>query len=137
VLITETGYLSDGTEVIVSHNAFDMGKLADAFDGNPASVIRSEEANPMHFNIQFPAPRSYQSLTLRIGGNPTQLEVQFIPADGSPAVNFSQDYPVSGDYRNITFTLDEAIPLSEVRISVTNTENGEPDHVHLWEITLK
>jgi 4-amino-4-deoxy-L-arabinose transferase-like glycosyltransferase len=137
VLITEAGYLGDGTEVIVSHNAFDMGKLADAFDGNPASVIRSEEANPMHFNMQFPTPRSYQSLTLRIGGNPTRLEVQFIPADGRPVINFSQDYPVSGDYRDITFTLDKAIPLSEVRISVTNTESGEPDHVHLWEITLK
>jgi 4-amino-4-deoxy-L-arabinose transferase-like glycosyltransferase len=137
LLITESGYIGDGAEVIVSHNAWDMGTLADAFDGNPASVIRSEEANPMHFNMQFPSPRLYQSLTLRIGGNPTRLEVQFIPADGSAVINFSQDYPVSGDYRDITFTLDEATLLSEVRISVTNTESGEPDHVHLWEVTLK
>jgi hypothetical protein len=136
-LVTEITHLRDGTEVVVQHPELDMGKLLDAFDGNPATVIRSKEANPMNLVLQFPTQPIYSSITLRVGGNPTLLEVTVVPADGSSELKFTDTLPVSGDYRNITYTFASPIAVQEIRISIKNSESGEPDHVHLWEITLK
>jgi hypothetical protein len=135
--VTDTTYLQDGTEVIVEHPDLDMGSVKDLFDNNPASVVRSSEANPMVLQLHFPTPPTFSEITLRIGGGATALEVQVFPADGSDPINFSQILPVSGDYRNITFNFGKPIAIKEIRISIKNTESGEPDHVHIWEITLK
>lgn len=136
-LTSDIANLPDGTEVIVEHPALDMGSLRDLFDGNPASVVRSAEANPMVLVLQFPNPPSFSSLTVRIGGGATEITISVTPADGSEPINMSQVLPVAGDYRNVTFSFNKEIAIKEIRISIRNTESGEPDHVHVWEITLQ
>lgn len=136
-LTSDTTNLPDGTEVIVQHPALDMGSVSDLFDGNPASVVRSKEANPMVLVLQFPTPPSFSEMTLRIGGGATEIIVTVTPANGNEPINFKQVLPVAGDYRDVTFTFNKEIAIKEIRISLRNTESGEPDHVHLWEITLQ
>jgi len=135
----ETITLTDGTVVNVKFPMLDMGNIPDAFDGNEETLIRTLEANPMVLKLTFTSPRPISQVTLRIGGPPTTMNLLILPADGSSSMGMMKVVPqiTDGDYRNITFSLDKEILVSELTISVKNTDDKEPSHVHLWEVTLK
>lgn len=129
--------LQDGTEVAIQFPTLDMGYIQDAFDGNDLTLIRSLEANPLLLKLHFDKPYTLNQITLRIGGAPTTIKIIVTPADGSSPQGFQKVVPVSNDYRNIIFSLDNAVQISQTTISVKNTDDKEPSHVHLWEVTLK
>lgn len=129
--------LPDGTPVTLQYPKLDMGKPQDAFDGNPQTLIRTAEANPMILKLTFSKPYTLSQITLRIGGAPTTLTVDVAASGDTTPLHSVQKVPVSSDYRNIVFNFDSPISANEITITVKNTDNGEPDHVHLWEVTLK
>src|SRR5579859_2253357 len=47
----------DGQQVTVIHSQFDAGSLKDIFDGDPFTLVRGLEANPLVIELHFPAPR--------------------------------------------------------------------------------
>jgi hypothetical protein len=136
-LISGTVQLTDGTTVNIDYPALDMGNIQDAFDGSQTTLIRTSEANPLILKLEFPAPHSLSEITLRIGGNPTTMKILITPADGSPVIELDKVVPEYTDYRNITFSLGKEIAVSKITISVENTEEAEPSHVHLWEVMIK
>ncbi|MHC1740229.1 MAG: ArnT family glycosyltransferase [Anaerolineaceae bacterium] len=129
--------LPDGTKVSIEFPTLDMGQIQDAFDGNALTLIRTSEANPMILKLHFAQPYTLNQITLRIGGTPTTIDLSIFPSGSGAPLQLKRIVPVSSDYRDITFNLSQPIQTDQLIISVKNTENDEPAHVHLWEVTLK
>jgi hypothetical protein len=136
-LSTDHIVLTDGTSATIQYPKLDMGKPQDAFDGNLQTLIRTSEANPMILKLTFAKPYSLSKITLRIGGAPTIMGIDLTTSGNNIPLHFEQKVPTSSDYRNISFDLGSTVRANEITITIKNSDNGEPDHVHLWEVTLK
>ena len=136
-LIEGTIQLPDGTKASISYPMLDMGKIQDAFDGNPLTLIRGREINPLILTIQFDQPYSFSEVAMLIGSAPSTINIEVAPADGSSALEFNQALPVSNENQDIVFSLNRKVQASQVTISLMNTNDKEPSHVHLWEVTFK
>jgi hypothetical protein len=128
--------LPDGTPVQVSYSTNDMGQIKDLFDGNPASVFRTEQANPLHLQIDFPEPRSLQAITLRVGGVPTRVTAR-LSNPGQEPRELSQELSEQPAPREVTLDFGAPVLASRVEIDIQNTRDGEPAHVHAWEVTFR
>ncbi len=121
----------------VNYPMLDMGKIDDLFDGDRTSLVRTFEANPMKLEL-FPATTQVVSeITLRIGGTASTLDIMITPADGSEPIILNKVVPESNDIRDILFELQRPITISRLSISVLNTNDLEPSHVHVWEVGIE
>ena len=127
----------DGQPVQVKYPLLDMGEIAAAFDGNSDSLIRSLEANPLVLELTFPQPRTLNSVIASVGGAPTTFTVRLIPSDGSAEQTFSTQAGVALEVRQLTLDFGAPLSVAKLIIEVKNTNEGEPAHVHLWEISLR
>jgi len=128
---------SDGHRWKVSYPMLDMGKIEDLFDGDRTSLVRTFEANPMKLDITPATSLRVSEITVRIGGTASTLEIRVTPSDGSETVVLNEVVPESNDIRDILFELPKPMTVSNLSISVLNTNDLEPSHVHVWEIGVK
>ena len=136
--LKETSLISsDGTALEVRYPVLDMGEISQAFDSNDLTMIRSIEANPMRMEIHFDQPRLLNSVTFSIGGTATTFDLEIFPADGSASIKLHKEVLESNDYRDIEIALDEPVLASDLVFSILNTYDGEPSHVHLWDVAFK
>lgn len=136
-LLTASATLPDGTRATIQYPKLDMGSLPDLFDGNDNSLIRTAEANPLILKFTLDQPIDLSQVTLRIGGAPSAFSLAVTPVDGSAVLSVEQKVPTSTDYRSVTLTLGQTVATKEFTITLKNSESGEPDHVHLWEVSFK
>lgn len=132
-----TATLQDGTVIQVQYSLLDMGTIQDAFDGNNDTVIRTAEANPLVVKLIFAQPYNASQVIVRVGGGPTSAEIEANVQGDSAPVQLSQILPTASENRDVVFDLGASLPLTELTITVKNKEDGEPSHVHLWEIKLQ
>lgn len=114
-----------------------MGTIQDAFDGNNETVIRTAEANPLVVKLIFAQPYTASQVIVRVGGGPTSAEIEASVQGNSVPVQLSQVLPTASENRDVVFDLGASLQLTELTITVKNKEDGEPSHVHLWEIKLQ
>ncbi len=132
-----TATLQDGTVIQVQYSLLDMGTIQDAFDGNNETVIRTAEANPLVVKLIFAQPYTASQVIVRVGGGPTSAEIEASVQGNSVPVQLSQVLPTASENRDVVFDLGASLQLTELTITVKNKEDGEPSHVHLWEIKLQ
>jgi hypothetical protein len=131
-------WISLGDESVrVVHSRFDMGELGNGFDGNPYSLIRTQQDNPMSLDLFFPRTHAFTGFTVRVGGAPSRLTVTVYPADGDEPVVQSVEVPRSSDYRDLRLTLAEPIESDHITLEIETVGEGEPTHVHVYEIRLE
>lgn len=121
----------------VSYSMLDMGQIENLFDGDPTSLVRTFEANPMILVIEPEDTLRVSGVSVRIGGTASTLEITLTPADGSDAVILSRVVPEAKEIRNIQFELPNPMTINSVSISVLNTNDLEPAHVHVWEVSFE
>ena len=136
-ILQEAAVTLDGQPATLRYSYLDMGKPDDLFDGNLTSLIRTMEANPLHLELLFTSPRTLQGLRLQIGGTPTDATITLTPADGSAAKVFQQKAGGESAPHSMDFDFGGSINVSQMVIEVHNTNDGEPAHVHLWEVALR
>ncbi|NTU75617.1 MAG: hypothetical protein HGA86_05810 [Anaerolineaceae bacterium] len=129
--------LQDGSNAVVQYSRPDMGAIENLFDGDLASLMRSEEANPMRVSLSFDERRSVQGITVRIGGVPSQITVYLFSQDGSEPLKFEKIAKESPNPRNVTIDFGQAIDTSRLEVEILSSNDTEPAHVHVWEITLR
>ncbi len=128
--------LPDGTLIQVKFSLLDMGQIQDAFDGNNNSLIRTAEANPLVVKLVFAQPYTISQVIVRVGGGPTTASIDASVLGELIPIHMSQVLPAASENRDVIFDLGASLQLTELTITVKNTEDGEPSHVHLWEIKL-
>lgn len=135
-LLSDTLFLGD-QEAAIRYPHLDMGAVEEAFDGDPNTLIRTLEANPLVIELKFSEPRSLEGLIARVGGAPTEITVEVVPDGSEETIVTSQQVGESPTPREIGVDFQTPIRAELVRILIRNTNEGEPAHVHLWEITLR
>jgi copper chaperone CopZ len=123
-------------EVTVQYPTLDMNEITHAFDGDPTTLIRTLEANPMRLILTFPEANDIQRLILKIGGTPTRLTVTAL-VNGEEVGSFVEEVDSSPVPREITVSFENALTVDELIIEVLNVNDGEIAHVHLWEVTIE
>ncbi|MBG0770613.1 MAG: glycosyltransferase family 39 protein [Anaerolineaceae bacterium] len=128
--------LLNGQQVTVANSVLDMNEIGHAFDGDPTTLIRTLEANPLKIVLSFPEPTSLQSATLLIGGPPTRITVIAL-LEGEELAALSEEVGQAPVTREVNLTFADELTVDEIRIEVLSVNDGDVSHVHLWEVTLR
>ncbi|MDT8899037.1 MAG: ArnT family glycosyltransferase [Thermanaerothrix sp.] len=126
--------LLDGSQAQVAYSYLDMGEIQHAFDGDPTTMIRTYEANPLRIQLTFSDPKLIHTFTFRVGGVPTRVTVQLWAPDTAEAMVVSQEVGETPLPREVTLSLPAPQEVLRMEIEVLNVRDGEPAHVHLWEV---
>ncbi len=127
----------DGAETQVRYPTLDMGQIADAFDGDQQTILRTLEANPLRLDIRPAAPRAVRQAQVRVGGNPTQLTLRVWPRGADHPRVYSQELSETTQPRVVTFQFGQEVSLERLEVEVYSIGAEEPAHVHLWEVSVK
>jgi len=127
-------FLTDGEEVQVDYSTLDMGEILHIFDGDKATLARSWEANPLRLIVRFSQPRQVSRMILRVGGEPTKIEIEVWPAGVDEPIPIMINLSENSEPRFVELALPEMTSVDWVEVRVTNLNNAEPAHVHLWEL---
>ncbi len=125
-----------GQDVMVDYSPLDLGEIWQAFDGDDRSVIRSFEANPLRIKLTFKEAVTLNSVNVLVGGPPTDMALEVLSASGE-TTSYTQALGSSSVVRPISVTFENPIEVKEFTLSVSNTGESEPAHVHIWEIKLR
>lgn len=128
--------MKGGIKVQAFVSTLDMGAPENLVDGNPDSVARTAQANPMKIQLILPEPKMLSGITVRVGGTPTEVSVfPYESLDGTPFY-FSMVKDETPDPRNVTVMFDEPMETVRIDIEVRSIRDREPAHVHVWELEL-
>jgi len=134
ILNKATVSLLDGEAIEVEYSTLDMGAIQDVFDGDPSSLARTWEANPFQVIVRFLQPRQISRINLRVGGEPTKIEIAVWPDGAEEPIPMLMNLNEASEPRFVELALPESISVAWVDVRVTNLNNAEPAHVHLWEL---
>jgi hypothetical protein len=127
-----------GQKVQISHSQFDMGRLQDLFDGDPFSLARGLEANPLVFDFTFPSPRPISGLTMRFGTMEFKLTARLYADAASAPQVYEYTAPTARPDPVAEMTFDRGPQtISRLRLEVLHLNVGEEVHIHVREIVLK
>jgi len=127
----------NGQPAQVRYPALDMGQIADALDGDPKSILRTLEANPLRLDIRPEQLRAASTVRVRVGGNPTQLTLQLYTPGASRPLIYRQAVDKTPEPRFLNFNLGRQVEIERLVVEVLSTGVGEPAHVHLWEVSAQ
>ncbi len=128
--------LEDGTPLRIRYSSLDMGPIQNAFDGNDGTLIRSEQANPLRMQLFFNDPKEIRSIAVRVGGTPTELTAEvYLPGENTPLI-FKSEKPETPDPRDVVIDFGRVFNASRVDISTRSVRDGEPAHVHIWDVRI-
>lgn len=127
-----------GQLVLVRYSALDSGRIEDALDSNPESLMRGLSANPFVLEFEFEEPLSLQQLRITTAAAlQFAIRVKLTLADGSTQ-RIENKYADLGSDPTISIALP-AEPLSAIHIEIEDLglEPAEGYHIHIREISLK
>jgi hypothetical protein len=127
----------NGIAVEGETSRLDMGGLQQAFDNDPGTVIRSEEANPLVVEVKFQKPIPVKTITATIGGGATELVVYAQAVDGIRTYTSGITLTESAQIRKVQLPVKLGEDVSRLRFEIRTVRDGEPTHVHLWDIKLE
>jgi len=125
-----------GQVVEVQYPMLDMNEIRHAFDGDPTTVIRTLEANPLRLILTFPKPILVTRITLLIGGTPTHATLT-AHIDAHKPVTVTEQVERDVVKRDLQLTFNQPYEVNKLEIEVLNPHDGEIAHVHLWEVTIE
>jgi hypothetical protein len=125
-----------GEAVRVAYPTLDINEIQCAFDGDPLTLIRTLEANPLRLVIKFPEPKSMNTVSLRIGGTPTDITIRGVLGEKHLSV---KEILVerSTEIRDISLHFDQTLIVDTLEIEIYNPHDSEIAHVHLWEVSYE
>jgi len=126
-----------GQQVQVEYSPLDINDIYQAFDGDQATLIRSFEANPLIITLEFPQAVSLSRITALLGNAASRLEVELSPAGGGETLRYSAETNGFAQVRPLSIEFGEAVRITALRVSLFSVNEGEPAHVHLWELILE
>jgi hypothetical protein len=132
--LVEDKVIIDDQQVGVKHSLLDMGQIKDIWDHNPRSVARTFEANPFIIEMDFPVPRFINGFSMVISDADILVTARIYSSNGAEPVAYIKE--LNGTLQNpqATFKFGEPVLVKVLRLEVQDLRQGEPGHVHIWEI---
>jgi hypothetical protein len=130
-LVAETISL-DGQSVEVSHSIFDAGQLRDLFDGEPFTLARGLEANPLVLEFTFSQPRPIKGLTAIFGSMDFTLTARLTGDGAAEPQVYSQTFRGLPPDPKVELTFDQGPALvTALRLEIQQLNAGDEVHIHL------
>ncbi len=135
--LQEDEIILEGQAVRVRHSMLDMGPIQAIFDENLRSVARTFEANPFILELSYPDLRPLSGFSMVIGDTEVRLLVRLYQSPELPPTEYV--FELDGSVQNPLVSLDlEQVQLFTILyMEITDLRQGEPGHVHLWELNLR
>lgn len=127
----------NGETLDAAVSELDMGDLQMLFDHDPATLVRSVEANPLVVELVLPEPVVYHRARVMVGGSATQVTVYALPEGATIPAASNLTVNESTEIRNAVVPIGTDKPVTRLRFEVRTAHDGEPAHVHLWGIELE
>jgi hypothetical protein len=105
-------------------------------DGNPDSLARSFEANPLVVELSFPEPRRLEGLSIIIGSTEVQVTARLYASQDAQPVEYQRVLTGTVDEPKVFLEFSEPIEAKILYLEVNDLHQAEPGHVHVWEIFL-
>jgi hypothetical protein len=121
-------------QATVTATPFDIGSIANIFDGDNSSLYRSANINPATVEITFNSPKVVRQFTLRFSHAPLyRWKVEAAPDAGSP---YAEIVPWTSADGDVDSTRALATPVSAKRLRLTAQRLAGDNYVHLdeWKI---
>ncbi|MFN2302556.1 MAG: ArnT family glycosyltransferase [Anaerolineales bacterium] len=134
-LLIETVTIN-GQAVEVHYPTLDMNEIGHIFDGDPTTLIRTLEANPLRLILNFEKPIQLHKITVIVGGTPTKVTATAF-ADGQELESSLAQVDSALVNRNMGLPFKENLTADTLNIEVLNPHDGEIAHVHLWEVIIE
>jgi len=126
-----------GQKVRVSYSPLDIGDIAQVFDGDPKTFIRSFEANPLEITLSFSQPVELRGVSVLIGNAASRLVVEVTPPDSQTPIDYSAEIGSQEAYRTLEVPFGGALQVQTLCLRLYDLDQSEPGHVHLWEVSLQ
>ena len=120
----------------VTYPMLDIGEIGDAFDGDRATLIRTFEANPLNLTLTFGNTIEMQAITVWLGNARSAISVELIDSQGQHHQFEAYDtgteaiHPVRLDF-------EEKLAVRSLNLRLESLDQGEPVHVHLWDVEFE
>jgi hypothetical protein len=128
-----------GREVEITHSLLDSGQVSDLFDGDPFTLARGMEANPLVFEVVFSEPRPLTDLTLTTGTMDFALTASLIgPEEDAEPVIYTREYRGLPADPTVSLALDRGPEqVKKLRLEILNLSAGPVAKIHVREIGLQ
>ena len=125
-----------GQGVEVTYPMLDIGGIADAFDGDSATLIRTFEANPLNLTLTFGEAVELQTVTVWLGNVRSAISVELIDDQGQH-YQFQAFDAGTEAIHPIRLEFGEKLTVKSLNLSVESLDEREPVHVHLWDVAFE
>jgi hypothetical protein len=126
----------DGEPVQVKYPLLDMGEARDMFDRNQDTLGRTLEANPAVIELTFPEPRALSGISLTIGSTEAQVTARLHASAEARPVEYVQILQGTIEQPEVSLVFDAPTPVLILHLEIKDISQGEPGHIHIWEINL-
>ena len=125
-----------GADLVWSeHSRFDIGDVKSMFDGDPFTVARTIDANPLVLRLRFARPRVLAGIDVTTTTGPV-VDVEVRPAGASRPRRFTASLPSAEKDPTLSVPFGRPLRVDELRLEVHDPAAFE-NHVHVREIRLR
>ncbi|HMP40698.1 MAG TPA: hypothetical protein PKA05_09995 [Roseiflexaceae bacterium] len=126
-----------GQLLILRHSLLDGGMLPDLFDGDPYTLIRGFEANPLVLEFDFPEPQQLTALDLTLATMDFRVTAVLTATDGTRR-SYEREFIGLGPDPTVTLDLPDApAAIGLLRIEITDLQAGDRTHIHVRELAFR
>jgi len=124
-----------GRTVTARHTPFDSGSLVDLFDGDPATLVRTDGINPAVVELEFGEPVRLRGLRLVVGATDMQVTIRVFSGEETTPGRYEATLTGLGPDPRLDLVL-EPPPGAVLRMTVEIRDlNGlASSRVHLREV---
>ena len=125
-----------GQMVEVIYPKLDIGQIADAFDDDRATLIRTFEANPLNLTLLFGENVELRAITFWLGNVRSAISVELIDDQGLHYQFTDFDAGMEAIHP-VRVEFGEMLVARSLNLSVESLDEREPVHVHLWDVAFE
>jgi 4-amino-4-deoxy-L-arabinose transferase-like glycosyltransferase len=120
----------------IEHSRLDSGSVANLFDADLNTLVRTNKVNPLVLEIRFSQPVQMNAVQMRVGSEALQAEAQVFLADRDEPLVFSQFASRTNGNKDMQIDFDQTYTLQTLTLSLKDSEALDTAFVHLWEIVF-
>ena len=126
-----------GQPAKISYSKLDIGDIQNVWDGDLNTLARTLEANPFVMEIVFSQPRQLSGLSLVIGSTQVRVTASLSADVSQNPVEYGGERTGTVEHPAVSLAFPQPVQASSLRLVVQDLHQGEPGHVHIWEVTLR
>jgi len=126
----------DGQRVTVVHSPFGAGDIHHIVDGDPFTLVRGLEANPLVLDFRLPQARALSGVMVTLGSMDNfSLTINLYAPGAETPVVYTENYRRLPDDPQVEMSFDHG-PGSVIRIEIDILNNlaGETAEIHIREV---